>query len=80
MDAFATAARRHRASHSLFVTSSRFSPEAVDAARKEGIRLIEGMAFVELMAQHGIGLRAKETFVLYELDPAWSVNDVEEGD
>ena len=61
VDAFATAARRHRASHSLFVTSSRFSPEAVDAARDEGIRLIEGMAFVELMAQHGIGLRAKET-------------------
>ena len=80
VDAFATAARRHRASHSLFVTSSRFSQEAVDAARDEGIRLIEGMAFVELMAQHGIGLRAKETFVLYDLDPAWSVNDVEEGD
>ena len=38
------------------------------------------MAFVELMAQHGIGLRAKEAFVLYELDPAWSVNDMEEGD
>jgi restriction system protein len=80
VDAFATAARRHRASHSLFVTSSRFSAEAVDAARDEGIRLIEGMAFVELMAQHGIGLRAKDTFVLYELDPAWSVNDLEDAD
>ena len=80
IDAFATAARRHRASHSLFVTSSRFSQDAVEAAREEGIRLIEGTAFVELMAQHGIGLRAKDTFVLYELDPAWSVNDVEEGD
>ena len=31
VDAFAPAARRHRASHSLFVTSSRFSQEAVDA-------------------------------------------------
>jgi restriction system protein len=80
VDAFATAARRHRALHSLFVTSSRFSQEAVETARDEGIRLIEGTAFVELMAQHGIGLRAKDTFVLYELDPAWSVNDVEEGD
>ena len=79
VDAFATAARRHRALHSLFVTSSRFSPEAVETAKDEGIRLIEGTAFVELMAQHGIGLRAKDTFVLYELDPAWSVNDVDEG-
>jgi len=75
VDAFATAARRRRASHSLFVTSSRFSPEAIAAARDEGIRLIEGVAFVELMAQHGIGLRAKDTFVLYEMDPAWSVSE-----
>lgn len=77
VDAFATAARRRRASHSLFVTSSRFSAEAVEAARDEGIRLIEGTAFVELMAQHGIGLRARETFVLYELDPAWSLETQE---
>lgn len=80
VDAFATAARRRRASHSLFVTSSRFSQEAVTAARDEGIRLIEGVAFVELMARHGIGLRAKETFVLYEMDPAWSVNDSADDD
>lgn len=77
VDAFATAARRRRASHSLFVTSSRFSPEAVATAKDEGIRLIEGTAFVELMAQHGIGLRARDTFVLYEIDPAWSVNEIE---
>jgi restriction system protein len=78
VDAFATAARRHRASHSLFVTSSRFSQEAINAARDEGIRLIEGSILVELMAQHAIGLRAKDTFVLYEIDPAWSVNDSED--
>jgi hypothetical protein len=29
------------------------------------------------MAQHSIGLRAKDTFVLYESDPAWSVNETE---
>lgn len=75
VDAFATAARRQRASHSLFVTSSRFSPEAIQAARDESIRLIEGPAFVDLMARHAIGLRAKHNFVLYEIDPAWSVND-----
>jgi restriction system protein len=75
VDAFATAARRRRASHALFVTSSPFSPEAIATGVDEGIRLIDGMAFVELMAQHGIGLRARDTFVLYEVDPAWSVND-----
>jgi hypothetical protein len=40
--------------------------------------LIEGSILVELMAQHAIGLRAKDTFVLYEIDPAWSVNDSED--
>jgi len=73
VDAFATAARRKRAAHALFVTSSRFSNPAIEAARDENIRLIDGMAFVELMAKHGIGLRAREAFVLYELDPAWSL-------
>lgn len=74
LDAFATAARRQRAAHSLFVTSSRFSPDAVNAARSEGIRLIDGTAFVELMARHSIGLRERESYVVYEVDPAWSVN------
>lgn len=59
------------------MTSNRFSPDAIKAAAGEGIRLIDGVAFVELMAEHGIGLRAKERFVVYEVDPAWSV-DAEE--
>jgi hypothetical protein len=54
-------------------------PERASSAgpKDEGIRLIEGVAFVELMAQHGIGLRAKDTLVVWEIDPAWSVNDTE---
>jgi len=73
IDAFATAARRRRATHALFVTSSRFSTEAEEAARDESVRLINGIAFVELMAEHGIGLRARDSFVVYEIDPAWSL-------
>lgn len=73
VDAFATAARRQRANHSLFVTTSSFSAEAQATARDERVRLIDGYAFVELMARHGIGLRAKQTFVVYEVDPAWTL-------
>lgn len=75
IDAFATAARRHRAAHALFVTSSKFSAEAKEAARDEAIRLVDGTALVELMAKHGFGLRERERFVLYEVDPAWSVDE-----
>ena len=73
IDAFATAARRKRAAHAIFVTSSSFSSEAKEAARDESIRLIDGIAFVELMAEHGIGLRPRRRFVVYEVDPAWDV-------
>jgi len=78
IDAFATAARRHRAAHSLFVTSSRFSSEAIAAAKDEALRLIDGTAFVELMARNGIGLRERNSYVVYELDPTWSVDTDEE--
>jgi restriction system protein len=74
IDAFATAARRQRAAHSLFVTSGRFSSDSVAAGLAEGIRLIDGSAFVELMARHGIGLREREAYIVYEVDPAWSVS------
>jgi restriction system protein len=74
IDAFATAARRRRAAHSLFVTSSTFSAEAIESARDEGVRLIDGNVLVELMAQHSIGFRQTERLPLYAIDPAWSVD------
>ena len=72
IDAFATAARRQRAEHAIFVTSSTFSQEARLAADDESVRLVDGDAFVGLMAEHGVGMREKwEPFVVYEIDPAW---------
>ena len=47
IDAFATAARRHRAAHSLFVTSSRFSSEAIDAGKDEAIRLVSSYPLLD---------------------------------
>ncbi len=40
--------------------------------------MIDGVAFVELMARHEIGLRQKNSFVVYEVDPAWAVEDRDE--
>ena len=74
IDAFATAVRRFRADHALFVTTSRFSAEAKGAARDEKIRLIDGLGLVELMARYGVGLQAQQSFVLYAIDPAWGVD------
>ena len=46
-DAFATAARRHRPAHSLFVTSSPYSSEAIAVGKDEAIRVIDGTVFRE---------------------------------
>ena len=74
IDAFSAVARRRGATHALFVTSGNFSRGAEEAARLDSIRLINGMALVELMAETGIGLRPKETHIIYGVDPNWSID------
>ena len=75
LDIFATARRRLQATHAVFVTSSSFSSGACEAARGEDIRLINGEAFVALMAKHKIGLQVQRQFSLYEIDPNWSIDE-----
>lgn len=74
IDAFSAVARRRGATHALFVTSGRFTRDAVEAAKLDSIRLIDGVALVELMAETRIGLRPKETHIIYEVDPNWSID------
>lgn len=75
LDIFAMARRRVQAAHAIFVTSSSFSSGACEAARGEDIRLINGEAFVALMAKHRVGLQVQRQFSLYEIDPNWSMNE-----
>ena len=75
LDVFATARRRTQATHAIFVTSSSFSSGAYEAAKGEDIRLINGEAFVALMAKHKIGLQVQRQFSLYEIDPNWSLDE-----
>jgi len=60
-----------RFDHGVFLTTSRFSEEATEAAYRQGaisIMLLDGEAITELMIDNGIGV-IKQPLVLYEVAP-----------
>ena len=70
LDALRGSLHRFRADRGTIITTSGFSSGTVDAAIEVGaapITLIDGKKLVELMIQHGIGVR-KKTVELWELD------------
>lgn len=57
--------------HGVFLTTSRFSREAIEAAYRQGavsVMLLDGDAITELMIDHGIGV-VKQPLLLYEVAP-----------
>jgi restriction system protein len=57
----------------VFLTTSRFSREAQDAAFRKGavsVLLLDGEAIVTQMIERGIGVR-REPVVLYDLEPGF---------
>lgn len=60
----------HRAHKGIFVTTSTFSPSAIETAKSLGSRivLIDGFHLARLMIRYGIGCRTEETFHVKKLD------------
>lgn len=58
------------ASQGVFVTTSRFSREALETAERarEKIALIDGSRLVELMIKYRVGVQVKKVFEVVELD------------
>ncbi|WP_437590913.1 restriction endonuclease [Sorangium sp. So ce1000] len=75
IDAFYAAARRENASAMVFITTARFSNEALTAARTFGIRTIAGDELVSLMLRVGVGVRERQTFTLHSIDAAYFSED-----
>jgi restriction system protein len=61
---------RHKASKGLFVTTSAFSPSAVETAQylSKRIVLIDGEQFAKLMIRYNVGCRVEETFEIKKID------------
>jgi restriction system protein len=70
IQAFVGALHGRNVSHGIFITTSRFSPGATEYARSIGTRvvLIDGARLSELMVTYGVGVQARETYSVVEVD------------
>jgi restriction system protein len=70
MQAFVGALHGAQASRGVFITTTRFSPEAKDYAERVNARLIliDGPELANLMIEHNCGVAVEETFTLKHVD------------
>lgn len=70
IQAFVGALHGRNVTQGIFITTSRFSPGAVDYARNIGTRvvLIDGARLAELMISYGIGVQQRETYRVVDID------------
>ena len=52
----------------VFITTSSFSKEAIESARKSGIVLIDGDKLTSLMIEFGLGVQIERSFHIYKID------------
>ena len=60
-----------KAEKGVFITTSKFTKEALDFANAENrkhIRLIDGDSLVELMIKHSVGLERIKEYIVYKID------------
>ncbi|WP_180103689.1 restriction endonuclease [Acinetobacter sp. YH12134] len=52
----------------VFITTSSFSKEAIESAKKSGIVLIDGNKLTSLMIEFGLGVQIERSFHIYKID------------
>jgi len=67
---FAGALQGQRATKGIFITSSSFTPEAVEYAHRINTRivLIDGRRLAELMFEHDVGVSPRRTYTVKDVD------------
>ena len=70
LQAFAGALMSAQGDRGVFLTTASFTREAIEEARRVNLRieLIDGKRLAELMLRHGVGVQAKTSVTLYDLD------------
>jgi restriction system protein len=70
IQAFVGALHGAQASRGIFITTSRFSPQAIDYAERVNARLvlIDGPELAALMIEHDCGVIVEESYVLKQVD------------
>jgi restriction endonuclease len=67
---FVGALQEAQADRGIFITTSRFTPEAVTYADRVAARviLIDGLALASLMVRYNIGVQDQQTYVIKRVD------------
>lgn len=70
IDKFIGSLTRHRARKGVFITTSEFSPGALDAVHTLDMKivLIDGQQLAELMIEHDLGVTRKEVYEVKQID------------
>ena len=70
LQAFAGALMSAQGDRGVFLTTASFTREAIEEARRVNLRieLIDGNRLAELMLRHGVGVQAKTSVTLFDLD------------
>jgi restriction system protein len=75
---FVGALQGAQADRGIFITTSRFTPDAHNYAERVQARviLISGFELAQLMIRHNIGVQVKDTYVIKRIDEDFFVEDV----
>lgn len=70
MQAFVGALEMKRARKGVFITTSRFSRDAIDYVNmiEKRVVLIDGMQLAELMIRYNLGVSVKESYQIKSID------------
>lgn len=77
IDKFIGSLTRHRARKGVFITTSEFSPGALDAVHTLDMKvvLIDGQQLAELMIEHNLGVTRKEVYEVKQIDSDYFSED-----
>lgn len=65
---FVGALQDARAQKGVFITTSRFSPEARELARRQRLVIIDGQELAELMIDAGVGVTRAKSYEISRVD------------
>lgn len=74
VQAFAGALQGNRSTKGVFITTSKFTKDAIEFARSvpnAAIILIDGMQLAEYMYQYGLGVEIRDEFAIKDLDESY---------
>jgi restriction system protein len=63
------------ATKGVFITTSSFTKEAIDSAKKSRIILVDGIRLAQLMIEFGVGVSTTKTYQLHRIDTDYFSNE-----